>query len=276
MKSKLHFFNEEAQKAFFLTLSLALASFATAQTQVVGTLIGTNGSWANNPANTMTAAVDGNVNTFFDAPVSASYIGYDLGVNNQVSLSSVKFYPRNSNTTDLPDRMGGNKIYGTNTLGQVGTTNGTLLYTFPPADTGAHLAGQYDYRAIVTGGTTLVELTFTASATSYRYIYMYSMNGCNVGEIQFLGTSSTLGLEDKNIENNKFKLYPNPSTAKFFNIDLGSEYVNDAVEVKVYDGFGNLVLEQTLEANAHRVNHNLDTGVYIVKVGKSAVKLIVQ
>lgn len=274
MKTKLPFLNVEAKKAFFLTLSFAFASFAMAQTKVTGTLIGTAGSWANNAAVTMTAAVDGNVNTFFDGPSSNAYVGYDLGVNNQVSLSSVKFFPRNSNTTTLPDRMAGNRVYGTNTLSQVGTTTGTLLYTFPAADTGSHLAGQYDYRAVA-AGTTLATLTFTASA-NYRYVYMYSTNGCNVGEIEFWGTTSTLGLEDMNIVNNKFKVYPNPSTSKFFNIDLGSGYANNTVEVKVYSLVGNLVLEKTLNVDINRVDHNLGAGTYIVKVGNSVTKLIIQ
>ena len=280
MKTTLHFFNGKAKSAFFLTLSFALANVAMAQTKVTGTLVGTAGSWNNVAANTKEAAVDNAVSTFFDAPASAlgiAYVGYDLGVNNQVLLSSVKFFPRNGNTTSFPDRMGGTKIYGTNDPTKVGTTTGDLLYTFPAAvTTGTYYQGNYR-QIVIDGGSTLVEFTFTPpTATKYRYVYWYSINNGNVGEIEFWGTTSTLGLEDMNIVNNKFKVYPNPSTVKFFNIDLGSGYANDTVEVKVYGLLGNLVLEKTLNTAVTKIDHNLSAGTYIVKVGNSATKLIVK
>ena len=91
-----------------------------------------------------------------------------------------------------------------------------------------------------------------------------------------LADLQTLGINEVSIQKNELKIYPNPSTDKFFNIDLGTGYSTDKLEVKVYDLLGNLVLEKTMNANTTRINHNLGAGVYIVKVGSSATKLVVQ
>ena len=47
---------------------------------LVGTIIGTTGSW-NNSGNTREYAMDGNPNTFFDAPTNYAWVGLDLGAN---------------------------------------------------------------------------------------------------------------------------------------------------------------------------------------------------
>lgn len=86
--------------------------------------------------------------------------------------------------------------------------------------------------------------------------------------------NATLGVNTNNIEKNIFSIYPNPSTEKFFNIDLNG-YTNDRAVVKVYNLLGNLVLEKTLNTSYTRVDHNLGTGVYIVKVDNNTTKLIV-
>lgn len=88
--------------------------------------------------------------------------------------------------------------------------------------------------------------------------------------------TATLGVKQDSFQKNELKIYPNPSTAKFFNIDLGTGYSTDNSEVKVYSLAGKLVLEKTLNASVTRIDHNLSAGTYIVKVGSNSTKLIVE
>ncbi|MGY5354143.1 T9SS type A sorting domain-containing protein [Wenyingzhuangia sp. IMCC45467] len=258
-----------------MILCLTTVNFLQAQSKQLGTLIGTNGSWASNPDATISAAVDGDVNTFFDGPQSQSWIGYDYGSGNEVTLSSIKFFPRNSNTTSLPDRMQGNRIYGSNT-GYEGTS-GDLLYTFPDADTGEHLEGQYDYRAVAAGSTLAEIILDPMPSQGYQYIYMYSINGCNVGEIEFWGTSTTLGINDINTNKQDLVLYPNPSIDNF-SVNLGSETLKNTIDIKVYSVLGELVLNKTVKvtSNTLTINHNLNSGIYVVKINGKTTKLTVK
>ena len=275
MKTQLHFKNKTS---FVLAMILCLTtgSFLQGQSKQLGTLIGTNGSWASNPDATISAAVDGDVNTFFDGPQSQSWIGYDYGSGNEVTLSSIKFFPRNSNTTSLPDRMQGNRIYGSNT-GYEGTS-GDLLYTFPDADTGEHLEGQYDYRAVAAGSTLAEIILDPMPSQGYQYIYMYSINSCNVGEIEFWGNSTTLGMDDLNSQREELSIYPNPSVDNYFEINLENETLMDDVKVEIYSMLGTLVLENKINAKAGKatIHHNFSPGIYIVKFNGKMTKLLVK
>ena len=168
------FLSNRIKYTFFLILSICYVNVLKAQVKQTGTIIGTTGSWGNNPATTIEAAVDGDVNTFFDGPTSASWIGYDYGTN-PVSLKSIKFYPRSTHAY----RMAGNQIYGSNV--DTNPANGTLLFTFPPNGTGS---GEFDYQGVVNSGSDLYEFIVNET-NSYRYIYMTSNNSCNVAELEF-------------------------------------------------------------------------------------------
>ncbi|MGY5354142.1 alginate lyase family protein [Wenyingzhuangia sp. IMCC45467] len=174
IKAIIHHLNKNTGKYLFLLFSICFMGEVKAQVKQIGTLIGTQGSWGNNSATTIEAAEDGDINTFFDGPSSASWIGYDYGTN-PVSLKSVKFYPRSTHAY----RMGGNTIYGSNT--DTNPANGTLLFTFPPNGTGS---GEFDYQGIVNSGSDLHEFIVNET-NSYRYIYMTSNNSCNVAELEF-------------------------------------------------------------------------------------------
>ena len=131
---------------------------------VTGTLIGHEGSWGNNSATFITAAVDGDITTFVDAATKTGYVGYDVGLGKAAKLTSVRYVPRESH----PQRMINGEIRGANdpTLSDYVT-----LYTIttePPK-----------------GVYTEVEIS---TEESYRYIYYYSPDGyCNIAEIEFYG-----------------------------------------------------------------------------------------
>lgn len=130
-----------------------------------GTLIGHSGSWSNNPATMIGAAVDGNINTYVDAATASGYVGYDLGEGKSALLKSVRYVPRNGNAA----RMVGGEIRGSNdpTLADY-----VVLHTI----TAAPPNGVY------------TEASIPASA-KYRYIYYYTAAGnCNIAEIEFYGS----------------------------------------------------------------------------------------
>src|SRR5690606_34510419 len=65
--------------------------------KLTGTLIGHQGSWQNNPATTIHAAVDGDIETAVDAATPSGYVGYDLGVGKAGALTSIRYVPRRGN-----------------------------------------------------------------------------------------------------------------------------------------------------------------------------------
>ncbi|WP_165836414.1 discoidin domain-containing protein [Taibaiella soli] len=104
-------------------------SFVSTQTtsgsvaQLTGTVIGSTGSWNNNPNATKASAFDGNINTFFDAPTgNGQWVGLDLSTAQNISY--IKFRPRQG----YEDRMYGGKF-------QISTdaafTNPTTVYQIP-------------------------------------------------------------------------------------------------------------------------------------------------
>lgn len=133
---------------------------------LTGTVIGTAGSWNNNPSTTKYAAVDGNLDTFFDAEAAAgAWVGYDLGENYEGMITYVMYAPRKN----YPARMVGGKFQVANTAG---FTDAVTIATI--ADTPAEGAL-----------TTLA----APSKSAYRYLrYLSPDNGnCNVAEVQFYG-----------------------------------------------------------------------------------------
>lgn len=127
-----------------------------------------------------------------------------------------------------------------------------------------------------TAGTTLTTFQFKiADITSAEANYSIDWVATFPDKTALDAYVASLGVNDIRFQTGGLKVYPNPSTAKFFNIDL-KDYANDTVEVKVYDLLGKVVLEKTLKDATSKIDHNLSPGVYIVKVGNSAVKLVVQ
>jgi len=132
--------------------------------KLTGTLIGHSGSWSNNPATTISAAVDGDITTAVDAPSKTGFVGYDLGAGKAGILKSIRYVPRTGNEK----RMVGGEIRGAN---DPSLTDYVVLHTVaatPPS-------GVYSEAAVET-------------EESYRYIYYYSPDGyCNIAEIEFYG-----------------------------------------------------------------------------------------
>ncbi|MGF6848093.1 hypothetical protein QFZ51_003328 [Chitinophaga sp. W3I9] len=132
--------------------------------KLTGILFGHSGSWSNNPATMIPAAVDGNLNTYIDGPTATGYVGYDMGEGKAALLKSVRYVPRSGNAA----RMVGGQIRAAN---DPSLSDYVVLYTIAAAPPN----GVYTDAQIST-------------VNSYRYIYYYSPAGnCNIAEIEFYG-----------------------------------------------------------------------------------------
>lgn len=137
--------------------------------KLTGTVIGSPGSWGNNPANTKTAAMDGNLNTFYDAVNgTGDWVGLDLGAGSTNVVSRIKFAPRSG----FPGRMDGG-VFQASSVANF-STDVITLFTISGSPTEGMLTTQ------TIGGN-----------TPYRYVrYLGPANGfCNVAEIEFHGHS---------------------------------------------------------------------------------------
>ncbi|GAA3990145.1 hypothetical protein GCM10022210_49560 [Mucilaginibacter dorajii] len=134
--------------------------------KLTGTITGTSGSWNNDPSTTKTAAMDGNLNTYFDAnQTDGAWTGLDLGPDNIAKVTQVSFAPRST----FPQRMIGGVFQGAN---KPDFTDAIALYTVasqPPV-------GLYTSQAI-------------SNTTYFRYMRYLSPNGGsgNIAEVNFYG-----------------------------------------------------------------------------------------
>ena len=132
--------------------------------KLVGTLFGHSGSWNNDPATTIQAAVDGNIATYVDGANKIGYMGYDMGAGKGAIVKSVRYVPRSTHAS----RMLNGEIRGAN---DPALTDYVVLHKI----TATPPVGVYT-EAII------------ASEQSFRYIYYYTAEGNgNIAEIEFYG-----------------------------------------------------------------------------------------
>jgi beta-galactosidase len=140
--------------------------------QLGGTIIGTSGSWDNNPNTTKDAALDANPSTFFDSlSGNGSWVGLDLGTGKSARLTKIRFRPRADTDANskFSNRMLGGKFQGANTPD---FRDAVDLFSIAEAPA----QGQMTEAAII-------------NPTPFRYVRYLSPNGSNgnVGEVEFYG-----------------------------------------------------------------------------------------
>ncbi|MDM8159319.1 IPT/TIG domain-containing protein [Labilibaculum sp. K2S] len=184
------------------TQVIPVSYFLIGDELLTGTLIGHSGSWGDNPATYITAAVDGDITTFVDGATKIGYVGYDVGEGKTALLTSVRYVPRASH----PQRMTGGEIRGANdpTL-----FDAVTLYTITEEPT----VEVYTEAAITTN-------------ESYRYIYYYSDEGnCNIAEIEFYGN-----ITDAVIPEGKFMFEFDDPTAANYWVGVNSSTPTNVIE----------------------------------------------
>jgi len=139
--------------------------------QLSGTVIGTNGSWNNDPNTTKAAVFDSNLNTYYDAiNGSGDWAGIDLGADNSRIITEVRYAPRQYHEW----RMLGGRLQGANSA------------DFSDAVTLHTVAEQPPTTGVLT--THLI-----TNNTAFRYLrYLGPNNGfCNVAEVVFYGVAAS-------------------------------------------------------------------------------------
>jgi hypothetical protein len=186
---------------------------------LVGSVIGTIGSWSNS-GNTREKAMDGNTSTLFDAPTgNGDWVGLDLGINVARVVTKVRFYPR----TGYSGRMTGGFFQGANLSDFSDAVTLTTIAT-QPAD-----------------GSWTVQLI--ANPNAFRYVrYLSPNNGFgNVAEVEFyslgpkislvsgtiLGTAGASGTaSDKAFDSDITTYFDSTTTnGNWVGLDLGSARV---------------------------------------------------
>lgn len=143
---------------------------ATANGQLYGTVIGTDGSWDNRGAR-KECVFDGSLKNFFDAPDSVSWAGLDLGSGVSAVITQVKYCPRAA----FSSRMVGGKFQGSNTADFSSGVTDLFTISSGPAD------------GVLTSQT-------ISNGNAFRYVRYLGPSGGygNVAEVQFLGNVTGL------------------------------------------------------------------------------------
>lgn len=132
--------------------------------KLVGSLFGHAGSWNNNPATTIQAAVDGDIATYVDGANKIGYMGYDMGAGKGAMVKSVRYVPRSTHAS----RMLNGEIRGANDPSLSDYVVLHKITAVPPV-------GVYTEANI-------------ANEQTFRYIYYYTAEGNgNIAEIEFYG-----------------------------------------------------------------------------------------
>lgn len=156
-------------RAVTATSKTGRRSYATAPTVVQckftgaklsGTTIGTEGAW--DGVSTRDKVFDLDVNTYFDAPTDAAWVG--LNLTSASKIGGIRYYPR----AGAADRMVGGKFQGSNTADFSSAVDLSVITTQPP----------YNWNCVA-----------ISNATAFKYVrYVGPAGGFgNVAELQFFG-----------------------------------------------------------------------------------------
>jgi beta-galactosidase len=224
--------------------SVPASATPVSMSYLVGTIIGTTGSW-NNAGNTREKAMDGNVNTFFDAATgNGDWVGLDLGTNTSAIISKINYYPRSGYSS----RMVGGMFQGANTSNFTDAVTFFTIAASPPVAMNTFL---------------------NTNQSSFRYMrYLAPASGFgNVAEVEFYTpgphvyratgtvngtTGSSTNTSDK-VFDGDLTTYFDAATSdgNWVGLDLGSARVITQVRYAPRSGYGSRMVNGVFQgANA--------------------------
>jgi beta-galactosidase len=226
------------------TNSLPASATPITMSYLVGTITGTTGSWSN-AGNTREKAMDGDVNSFFDAPTgNGDWVGLDLGTNAGTNISKINYYPRSG----YQSRMAGGVFQGGNA---------------------ADFSDAVTFYTIASSPPVAMNSLLNSNKNSFRYMrYLAPANGFgNVAELEFytpgpriyratgtvIGTAgASTNTSDKVFDGNLATYFDAASSnGNWIGLDLGSAKVITAVRYCPRSGYGNVMLNGVFQgANA--------------------------
>lgn len=176
---------------FFIVLLFITGITLSAQTiKLTGTIIGTQGSWGDNPATTIEAAFDGDLATYCDPVGNGSWAGLDLGNDSLSVVILFRFAPRATH----PQRTVGALIQGADNIDFNDAVTLDTIKTEPPIETYTELeidnSTAYRYVRIMTPGSALnvAEIEFYKKDT----IYVTGINVSGTGNVTSVLNGQTL------------------------------------------------------------------------------------
>ncbi len=222
-------------------------NIAIKQNLLNGTVIGTTGSWSDDPANTRDAVFDFNINTFFDAPSSIGWAGLDLGSANEYQIDSIRYAPR-SGDYHLPRLKNGKFEIADNP----NFTNQTLLY---------QVIEQPSFQYY------LAKIDNTESGRYVRYISPSDGFG-NISEVEFYGKKIGSN-SDKNLANKNEPSIFIDRNSHIINISFNETIVTERI-INLFSTTGSVIKQViTKEQNALIAYNNIAKGSYIVQINSN-------
>lgn len=218
----------------------------SASVKLSGELIGTSGSFNENPATTIAAGMDLNFNTYFYAHVSDdAWVGLDMGVDTRAIVTQVRYAPRSGYTS----RMIGGCFQGASMADFCDAETLFTVTSNPPV-----------------GLLTRKEVKIPKK---YRYLRYLSPAGSwgNVSEIQFWGHAVTADEVTDAPSHETFmdlRVTPNPFVDQLV---ITLDEIQGPTEVKLFNHSGQVMYATTFAGNSAVLNtRDLLPGLYLLKI----------
>jgi len=138
--------------------------------KLTGSGIGTPGTWGG--GNTFVKALDGNLNTFYDAAnETGDWVGLDLGAGSNLAVTKIRYCPR----TGYAGRMNGGQIQASSVADFSSDVVSLFTINYTPAE-----------------GVLTTQVI--PNNTAYRYVRYFGPTGgsCNLAEIEFWGDAPSV------------------------------------------------------------------------------------
>lgn len=206
------------------------------------------------------------INSTTDKIIAVKFIG------DKPATGAFKVELRNETAAAWMNNGGGKY----NPAGSITTTEGNLIYYFD-------FSGDANY---TTGDISISRIGFTLAdvvdPTNYTIDWVATFADLAALEAYkdfkddgASDTEGTLNIDTNTLVTSLFNVYPNPINSSSFNLEVNDLNTNNN-NIEVYNLLGSKILSKKIKKNKTEIFHNLNAGIYIVKVGEISKKIIVK